>query len=77
GSEMCIRDSIKLVLKTREVVTCNIFLYILGYSRMKYLEVTFDRSQKTLFQCLNQAFYETGGIPQEIWFDNMRTVVNR
>ncbi|EGO2827522.1 TPA: hypothetical protein ACKPXR_002161 [Enterococcus faecalis] len=39
---------------------------------MKYLEVTFDRSQKTLFQRLNQTFYETGGIPQEIWFDNMK-----
>lgn len=71
------KEDIKLVLKTGEVVTCNIFLYILGYSRMKYLEVTFDRSQKTLLQCLNQAFYETGGIPQEIWFDNMKTVVNR
>lgn len=71
------KEDIKLVLRTGEVITCNIFLYILGYSRMKYLEVTFDRSQKTLFQCLNQAFYETGGIPQEIWFDNMKTVVNR
>lgn len=59
------------MLKTGEVVTCNIFLYVLGYSRIQYLEVTFDHSQKTLFQCLNQAFYETGGIPQEIRFDNM------
>lgn len=44
---------------------------------MKYIEVTFDRFQKTLFSCLNQAFQETGGVPQEIWFDNMETVVNR
>lgn len=71
------KEEVKLALKTGEIITCNIFLYVLGYSRMKYLEVTFDRSQKTLFSCLNQAFQETGGVPQEIWFDNMKTVVNR
>ena len=71
------KEEVKLVLKTGEIITCNIFLYVLGYSRMKYIEVTFDRSQKTLFSCLNQAFQETGGVPQEIWFDNMKTVVNR
>lgn len=71
------KEEVKLALKSGEIITCNIFLYVLGYSRMKYLEVTFDRSQKTLFSCLTQAFQETGGVPQEIWFDNMKTVVNR
>ena len=38
--------------------------------------MTFDRKQDTLFQCLDDAFYHTGGVPQEIWFDNMKTVVD-
>lgn len=49
---------------------------VLGYSRMKYLELTFEKKQDTLFMWLNDAFYLTGGVPREIWFDNMKTVVN-
>jgi transposase len=55
----------------------NLFLYVLHYSKLKYISLTWDRKQDTLFKCLNEAFDETGGVPQEIWFDNMRTVVNQ
>lgn len=71
------KEDIKLVTRSGEVLTVNIFLYVLGYSRMKYLEITLDRKQKTLFQCLNHAFIYTDGVPKEIWFDNMKTVVDR
>ncbi|WP_165038310.1 IS21 family transposase [Enterococcus sp. ZJ1622] len=71
------KENLKLVNKFGEVVPCNIFLYVLGYSRIKYLELTFDRSQTTLFRCLTHAFQYTGGVPTEIWFDNMKTVVDR
>lgn len=72
------KENIKMVSKSGEVFYFNIFLYILGYSRMKYLEVTFDRTQATVFQCLVNAFdYCGNGVPQEIWFDNMKTVVDR
>lgn len=37
---------------------------------------TFDRKQDTLFSYLNDAFYYTGGVPEEIWFDNMKAVVD-
>lgn len=44
---------------------------------MKYLELTFDRTQPTVFQCLANAFEYCGnGVPQEIWFDNMKNVVD-
>lgn len=46
------KEDLKLVNKFGEVISCNIFLYVLGYSRIKYLELTFDRSQTTLFRCL-------------------------
>lgn len=72
------KENIKMVSKNGEVFYFNIFLYVLGYSRMKYLEVTFDRTQATVFQCLVNAFgYCGNGVPQEIWFDNMKTVVDR
>lgn len=70
------KENLKLVSRNGEVFTINIFLYILGYSRMKYLQLTVDRLQPTLFDCLNQAFEKFGGVPEEIWFDNMKTVVD-
>ncbi|EAF2073952.1 IS21 family transposase, partial [Listeria monocytogenes] len=72
------KENVKMVSRDGEVFYFNIFLYILGYARMKYLELTFDRTQPTVFQCLVNAFEYCGnGIPQEIWFDNMKTVVDR
>lgn len=67
----------KLINKKGKVFEIYIFLYILGYSRVKYLEVSTDKSQKTVFNGLMNSFKETGGIPDEILFDNMATVVDR
>ena len=54
----------------------NIFLMTLGYSRMKFVKLTFDRSQQTLFECMTSAFEFFGGVTDEILFDNMKTVVD-
>ncbi len=70
------KESLKMTARNGEIFTVNIFLYVLGYSRMKYLQLTTDRSQPTLFDCLNNTFSELGGVPEEIWFDNMKTVVD-
>ncbi|NCC62227.1 MAG: IS21 family transposase [Verrucomicrobiae bacterium] len=66
-------------LHTREgkKVTFNIFLMVYGYSRYKFLEPTLSRDQKALFSAMAHAFDETGGVPREIWFDNMKTVVDQ
>lgn len=71
------KEDIVLTTRSGEVVKGSIFLYVLGYSRAKYLEFTFNRTQTTFFDCMTQAFVETGGVPQEIWFDNQKVVVNR
>ena len=55
----------------------NIFLAVLGYSRLKFLCLTMDRSQQTLFYCLIETFRYFQGIPHEMLFDNMKTVVDR
>lgn len=56
--------------------TINIFLMTLGYSRMKFVKLTFDRTQQTLFECITSAFEFFGGTTDEILFDNMKTVVD-
>lgn len=54
----------------------NIFLMVMGYSRNKFIIITTDRSQETLFECMIAAFKYYGGVPHEILFDNMKTVVD-
>ena len=55
----------------------SIFLIVLGNSRYKYIELTFDQTQATLFKCMTNAFKYFGGTTEEILFDNMRTIVDR
>ena len=71
------KEEMKLVSLHGEIIQFNIFLYVLPFSKKKFITLTFDRKQDTLFQCLDDAFYYTGGVPQEIWFDNMKTVVDQ
>lgn len=71
------KESLKLVNKNNEVFLINIFLAILGFSRRKYIELTYDKTQPTLFKCLTNMFKTFGGVPKELLFDNMKTVVDR
>lgn len=70
------KEDMTLVNRYGEEFKINIFLMVLGYSRLKFLMVTSDRSQPTLFNCMTKAFQFFGGIPHEILFDNMKTVVD-
>lgn len=71
------KESMTLHTTDNNKITFNIFLIVLGYSRMKYIELTENREQKTLFRCLNNAFNYFGGVTEEIIFDNMKTVVDQ
>lgn len=71
------KESKRLTNKNGEIFEINIFLIILGYSRLKYIELTVDRKQSTVFQGLVNAFKFFGGVPKEILFDNMKTVVDQ
>lgn len=50
------------------------FVYILSYSRMKFVEFAVRQNLQTLEECHIRAF-EKLGIPKEIVYDNMKTVV--
>lgn len=71
------KESLKLYTRDNKPVVINVFLSILGYSRLKYIELTEDKTQATLFRCLTNAIKYFGGTPKEFLFDNMRTVVDR
>ena len=71
------KEKVSMVNKQGEVFIINIFLLVLGYSRLKFIKLTSDKRQETLFGCMYDGFKYFNGIPKEILFDNMKTVVDR
>jgi transposase len=51
------------------------FVAVLGYSRALFVVITDNMRYDTLEHCHRQAFEYFQGIPQHIWYDNMKTVV--
>lgn len=70
------KEKMKLLDKDGNEYIISIFLIVLGNSRFKYIELTFDQTQKTLFNCLTNAITYFGGTTEEILFDNMKTIVD-
>jgi transposase len=52
-----------------------VFIATLGWSRATYAEFVTDERLATLLGCHERAFYFFGGVPREVLYDNMRTVV--
>lgn len=71
------KESIRMLSRQGEIFDINIFLIVLGYSRLKFIKLTTDRVQKTLFKCITESFKYFNGVPKELLFDNMSTVVDR
>ena len=71
------KEKVTMVNRQGKIFVVNIFLILLGYSRLKFTKLTADKRQNTLFECMFEAFRYFQGIPNEILFDNMKTVVNR
>jgi transposase len=51
------------------------FVATLGYSRMSFVRFVHDETWPTVRMCLEAAFAYFGGVPREVLFDNMKTVV--
>lgn len=52
-----------------------VFIATLGWSRATYVEFVTDERLETVLRCHESAFYFFGGVPREVLYDNMRTVV--
>jgi len=53
----------------------SVFVATLGWSRAAYIEFVSDERLETLLSCHEHAFLAFGGVPREVLYDNMRTVV--
>ena len=53
----------------------SLFIATLGWSRAAYVEFCDDERVETLIGCHETAFLTFGGVPVEVLYDNMRTVV--
>ena len=53
----------------------SLFVATLGWSRAAYLEFVEDERVETLIACHEHAFLAFGGVPRDVLFDNMKTVV--
>jgi transposase len=71
------KEQVTMINCQGKIFVVNIFLIVLGYSRLKFTKLTSDKRQNTLFECMFEAFRYFQGIPHEILFDNMKTVVDR
>jgi len=53
----------------------SVFVATLGWSRTAYVEFVTDERVETLIEAHENAFFAFGGVPREVLYDNMRTVV--
>ena len=53
----------------------KVFIATLGWSRAAYVEFCDDERVETLIACHERAFLAFGGVPKEVLYDNMKTVV--
>jgi Integrase core domain len=53
----------------------SVFVATLGWSRATNAEFVADERLETLLSCHEHAFLAFGGVPREVLYDNMRTVL--
>jgi transposase len=53
----------------------KVFIATLGRSRASYVEFCDDERVETLIGCHERALLAFGGVPKEVLYDNMKTVI--
>jgi transposase len=71
------KEDISIANRYGEIFTFQVFDYKLGYSRYPIFIYKLYKTRQDVFDCLITAFKTTGGVPREILFDNMSSVVDR
>jgi len=70
------KEDITMVSKYGEEFKFNVFSFKLGNSRYVYYEYRKEKTRADVFECLINAFKFIGGVPEEILFDNMASIVD-
>lgn len=71
------KEDIKIANCYGEIFTFQVFDYKLGYSRYPIFTYKLYKTRQDVIDCLIASFKATGGVPKEILFDNMSSVVDR
>lgn len=70
------KEDISITNRFGEIFTFQVFDYKLGYSRYPIFTYKLYKTRQGVFDCLIASFKATGGVPREILFDNMASVVD-
>ncbi len=70
------KEDVSIANKYGEIFTFQVFDYKLGYSRYPVFTYKLYKTRQDVFDCLIASIKATGGVPREILFDNMPTVVD-
>lgn len=70
------KEDMTLVSRNGEIFNFNVFSFKLGNSRYVYYEYRKEKTREDVFECLINAFRFIGGVPEEILFDNMASVID-
>ena len=70
------KEDISIANCNGEIFTFQVFDYKLGYSRYPIFTYKLYKTRQDVFDCLITSFKATGGVPREILFDNMASVVD-
>ena len=71
------KEDIKIANCYGEIFTFQVFDYKLGYSRYPIFTYKLYKTRQDVIDCLIASFKATGGVPREILFNNMSSVVDR
>lgn len=71
------KENISIANKFGEIFTFQVFDYKLGNSRYTQYTYKLYKTRQDVFDCLIRSFKATGGVPREILFDNMSSIVDR
>ena len=70
------KEDVSIANKYGEIFTFQVFDYKLGHSRYCHFTYKLNKTRQDVFDCLIESFKAAGGVPQEILFDNMTSVVD-
>jgi len=72
-----LKEKVKLIYDTGEIVRVNVATVTLGYSRFNIREIVMDTKYETIINFLANAFEQLGGVPKELVIDNIKCLVDK
>jgi transposase len=70
------KEDIRYITKDGEIVSVNVCVLLLSFSRFRTYHLSISKSQSVLFSFLMESFEAIGGVPKTILTDNMKTVMD-